>query len=165
MTNMAETGTTPDWSQGPVACTTCGRPMRPRGWEKSDEWAETIQYGAAGQCMPCRAKEDTSRRTAGAPSRHAGNTGPAFGGSRPSGSRGMMFLFRWPMLDSTMPLAHQIGEATADLMDALRREGLVLAGSPLQTIRHGSPAFVDLECPVRRATRDEAALLEHEVAE
>ena len=61
------------------------------------------------------------------------------------------YHYLWPMLPN-VPVAHQRGEATADLMDLLRTLGMVLLSEPRASIQHGAKPIMTLTLRARYAT-------------
>lgn len=70
------------------------------------------------------------------------------------------YRYLWPMIPS-IPVAHQRGEATADLMDLLRTLGMVLLSDPRASIQHGAKPILTLTIRARYATDHEAQALQH----
>lgn len=68
------------------------------------------------------------------------------------------YRYLWPML-ANVPVAHQRGEAIADLMDLLRTLGMVLLSEPRASIQHGAQAVLTLTIRARYATDHEAQAL------
>ena len=68
-------------------------------------------------------------------------------------------MFRWEMFPEHVPLSHQRWEASADLMDLLRSEGLVLVSAPSARVLHGVRPVMELSCVVRPASETERRLL------
>lgn len=69
------------------------------------------------------------------------------------------YAFRWQML-AAVPVVHQKGEATADLMDLLRTLGMVLASEPRATVKHGVMPVLTLEFRARYADDHENQALQ-----
>ena len=69
------------------------------------------------------------------------------------------YHYLWPMLPN-IPVAHQRGEAIADLMDLLRTLGMVLLSEPRASIQHGAQAVLTLTIRARYATDHEAQALQ-----
>lgn len=70
------------------------------------------------------------------------------------------YRYLWPMLPN-IPVAHQRGEAIADLMDLLRTLGMVLLSEPRASIQHGAKPVLTLTLRARYATDHEAQALQH----
>lgn len=69
------------------------------------------------------------------------------------------YRYLWPMLPN-IPVAHQRGEATADLMDLLRTLGMVLLSEPRASIQHGAKPIMTLSLRARYASDQEARQLQ-----
>ena len=69
------------------------------------------------------------------------------------------YHYLWPMLPN-IPVAHQRGEAVADLMDLLRTLGMVLLSEPRASIQHGAKPIMTLTIRARYATDHEARALQ-----
>lgn len=69
------------------------------------------------------------------------------------------YHYLWPMLPN-IPVAHQRGEAVADLMDLLRTLGMVLLSEPRASIQHGASPILTLTIRARYATDHEAQALQ-----
>ena len=69
------------------------------------------------------------------------------------------YHYLWPMLPN-IPVAHQRGEAIADLMDLLRTLGKVLTSEPRASIQHGAKPIMTLSLSARYATDHEAQQLQ-----
>lgn len=74
-------------------------------------------------------------------------------------SGGGEYHYLWPMLPN-IPVAHQRGEAIADLMDLLRTLGMVLLSEPRASIQHGAKPILTLTIRARYASDHEAAALQ-----
>ncbi len=74
-------------------------------------------------------------------------------------SGGGEYHYLWPMLPN-IPVAHQRGEATADLMDLLRTLGMVLLSEPRASIQHGAKPIMTLSLRARYASDQEARQLQ-----
>ena len=70
------------------------------------------------------------------------------------------YCYLWRMLPD-VPVAHQRGEAIADLMDLLRMLGMVLLSEPRASIKHGAKPVMTLTITARYATDHEARTLQH----
>lgn len=70
------------------------------------------------------------------------------------------YRYLWPMIPN-VPVVHQRGEATADLMDLLRMLGMVLLSDPRASIQHGGKPIMTLTIRARYATDHEAQQLQH----
>ena len=66
---------------------------------------------------------------------------------------------QWRMYPD-VPVFHQRGEATADLMDLLRTLGMVLLSDPRASIQHGAQPILTLTIRARYATNTEAKQLQ-----
>lgn len=66
-------------------------------------------------------------------------------------SGGGEYRYLWPMIPN-VPVVHQRGEATADLMDLLRVLGMVLLSDPRASIQHGAKPIMTLTIRARYAT-------------
>ena len=148
----------PNWSDGPVECRECGRPMRPgrRRREETGVWADTIRYGAGGRCSTCYRRVGPPWAEAGAPpsdrvteqrrrpasDRSTVVSAPAVGGP---------LTMRWKLPPGDEPLAHRELEALAALAGHLRETGLVLAARPQVQLTYGRAAMITVSCRVRPA--------------
>jgi hypothetical protein len=73
---------------------------------------------------------------------------------------GGRYHYLWRMLPD-VPVAHQRGEAIADLMDLLRMLGMVLLSEPRASIKHGAKPVMTLTITARYASDSEARTLQH----
>lgn len=69
------------------------------------------------------------------------------------------YRYLWHMIPD-VPVAHQRGEAIADLMDLLRTLGMVLLSEPRASIQHGAKPIMTLTIRARYATDHEARQLQ-----
>lgn len=72
---------------------------------------------------------------------------------------GDAYRYLWRMLPD-VPVAHQRGEAIADLMDLLRTLGMVLLSEPRASIQHGETPVLTLTIRARYASDREARELQ-----
>ena len=151
-------GVAPDWSDGPVECRECGRPMRPgrRRREETGVWAGTVRYGAGGRCSTCYRRVGPPWAEAGAPSSDRAaeqRRRPASGGSAvvSAPAVGEPLTMRWRLPPGDEPLAHRELEALAALAGHLRERGLVLCARPQVRLTYGRAATITVSCRVRPA--------------
>ncbi|QHO91955.1 hypothetical protein CWT12_12420 [Actinomyces sp. 432] len=131
-----------DWSQGPVPCVDCGRPMRPSHVRRA-EWPGTLTCHGHGRCSSCAAK--LRRAEAQEPEVPATPTRYVWESAIPAAS--------------SIPQAHWVTEAQGAVARALRERRLVLTARPDITLVHGRTPRIRCVCPVRPMTDTEAAAL------
>lgn len=159
-----------DWSDGPIACRECGRPLRPARMREADAvgaWAGTLRHEGGGRCATCYKRSGPGAPPPEPPDRVAEQRA-----HRPASARratavtppvGESITVVWEALDADLPLAHQEMEAMAELADHLRERGLVLCSRPSLRLTHGRPATITMVCRVRAAADGEADVLAHSV--
>lgn len=155
-----------DWSDGPIACAVCGRPLRPAHMREADAvgvWAGTLRHEGGGRCATCYKRSGPGTPPPEPPDRVAEQRA-----HRPASARtttavtppvGESITVVWEALDADLPLAHQEMEAMAELADHLRARGLVLCARPYLRLTHGRPATITMACRVRPAAGGEADVL------
>lgn len=73
---------------------------------------------------------------------------------------GGAYRYLWPMM-SGIPVAHQRGEAIANLMDFLRTLGMVVLVGPRASVQHGTKQVMTLSLYTCYADDGEARQLQH----
>lgn len=145
-----------DWSNGPVPCTICKRPMRPKKLKRVGQWADTVTHEARGACTTCYRRNAYARSTAEQERAKVAHLHRS--------QEGVELVYKWATIPAGLPMIHQEMEACADLMDYLRDQGLILLARPTMTVQHGTPAILVLRCRVTPITRDQAKAMEQPAA-
>ncbi|WP_136314346.1 hypothetical protein [Actinomyces procaprae] len=145
-----------DWSQGPIPCKSCGRPMRPARTKTAD-WPGTVVCRRDGLCHACVEKARRKAET-GAPGPQVSvpHRNPAAlaarGGARLSWERAIPG-------GGEIPLAHWEAEALGAVAKRARELRLILCGRPDMTVVHGRTPRIRAVARVRPMTDTEAATI------
>lgn len=145
-----------DWSTGPRDCADCGARMRPTNRTPSGMWKDTVEHADEGRCFPCyqrRQRQQAAEKWADHKATNDGDPLSLIGDGH--------YVFGWELITGHIPMHHQVIEAYADLADALRDHGLILATPVKKEVRHGETPVLLFTFTAIDATPPQARALHH----